>query len=106
MQLSGCWGAHMVSDGCARAEMSPKFISAGNDVSQGSLCEVSSCPCGGQGLHRAEEGAMATGIHGIINVGCKEERGEGWMGGLCSQVKLLLGVACTDSTVTRWEVKH
>lgn len=32
---------------------------------------------------------MATGINGIINVGCEEERGEGWMGGLCSQVKLL-----------------
>lgn len=69
-------------------------ICAGSDVSQCSLCEASSCPCGGRGLHGAEEGAMATGINGITNVGCKGERGEGWM---CSQVKLL-AVACTDST--------
>lgn len=40
---------------------------------------------------------MATGINGILNVGCEEERGEEWMGGLCSQVKLLLGVAHSDS---------
>lgn len=75
----------------------PSFICAGNDVSQCSLCEASSCPCGGRGFYRAEEGAMATGINGIISVGCEEERGEGWVGGLCSQVRLLLGVAHSDS---------
>lgn len=81
LQLRRGWGAHIASDGCAWTETSPKFISAGSDASQCSLCEASSCPCGGWGLYRAEEGAMATGIHGIVNVGCKEERGEGWMEG-------------------------
>lgn len=69
----------------------------------GMMCLSAACarphpaPGGGRGLHRVEEGAMATGINGINSVGCKE-RGEGWMGGLCSQVKLLQGVARTDST--------
>lgn len=84
--------------GVQRQKRATSFICAGNDVSQCSLCEASSCPCGGRGLYRAEEGAMATGINGILNVGCEEERGEEWMGRLYSQVKLLLGVAHSDST--------
>lgn len=67
------------------------------------MCVSAACvrphpACGDRGLYRAEEGAMATRINGIISVGCKEERGEGWMGGLCSQVKLL-GVARTDHSL-------